>query len=132
VEEGVEIKLYDIIYELIEDVRAAMEGMLEPITREVVQGKAEVRQLFRVPRVGTVAGSYVLDGKITRSASVHLLRDGTVVYDGRLASLKRMKDDVREVASGLECGIGLENFNDIQVGDIIESYVKEQVARKLR
>jgi translation initiation factor IF-2 len=130
-EEGVEIKLYDVIYDAIADVKAAMEGLLEPIFREVVQGRAEVRQLFRVPKVGTIAGSYVTDGKIARTAGAKVVRGGVVVYDGRLASLKRAKDDVREVVTGMECGIALENFGDIQLGDIIESYVKEQEARKL-
>ncbi len=130
-EEGVEIKFYDVIYDAIADVRAAMEGLLEPIFREVVQGRAEVRQLFRVPKVGTIAGSYVTDGKITRTAAAKLVRDGVVVFDGRLASLKRVKDDVREVATGMECGIALENFGDIHLGDVIESYVKEKEDRKL-
>ena len=130
-QEGVDIKLYDIIYNVIADVRAAMEGLLEPIFKEVVQGRAEVRETFKVPKVGTIAGSYVTDGKITRTAALRLLRDGVVVYDGRIASLRRFKDDAREVAAGFECGIGIEGFNDIHVGDVIEAYVKEQVERKL-
>jgi translation initiation factor IF-2 len=129
--EGVEIKLYDVIYDVIGDMRAAIEGLLEPIYREVVQGRAEVRELFKVPKVGTVAGSYVTDGKITRNSNLKLVRDGVLVFDGKLLSLRRFKDDVREVASGYECGIGIEGFNDIRVGDIIESYVQERVERKL-
>jgi len=130
-QEGVEIKLYDIIYNVIEDVRAAMEGLLDPIYKEVVQGRAEVRQLFKIPKVGTIAGCYVIDGKIARSANLKLVREGVVVYDGKIASLKRAKDDAREVATGFECGIGIENYNDLREGDILEAYVNEQVDRKL-
>jgi translation initiation factor IF-2 len=129
--EGVDIKLYDIIYNVIADVRAAMEGLLEPIYKEVVQGRAEVREIFRVPKVGVIAGSYVADGKISRTSGLRLLRDGVVVYEGAIASLKRFKDDAREVPGGFECGIGIENFNDIHVGDVIEAYVKEKIERKL-
>jgi len=128
--EGVEIKVYDIIYDVIAQVKAAMEGLLEPVFQEVLQGHAEVRNLFRVPKVGTVAGCYVTDGKVVRTASIRLLRDGVVVYDGKIFSLKRFKEDAKEVATGYECGIGLENFNDIKVGDVLETYVKEQVERK--
>lgn len=129
--EGVDIKLYDIIYNVIADVKAAMEGLLEPVYKEVIQGRAEVRQLFKVPKVGTVAGSYVQDGKITRQSNLKLVRDGVVVYTGKIASLRRLKDDVREVMSGFECGIGIENFNDIKEGDIIEAYTSEKVDQKL-
>jgi len=129
--EGVDIKLYDIIYNVIADVRAAMEGLLEPEYREVVLGRAEVRDLFRVPKVGTVAGSFVLDGKVTRKANVKLVRDGVVVFNGKIGSLKRFKEDVKEVLSGFECGIGIDGFNDLRVGDQIEAYVNEQVERKL-
>ncbi len=129
--EGVEIKLYDIIYNVIADVRAAMEGLLEPEYKEVVQGRAEVRELFKVPKVGTIAGSYVTDGKIPRSASLKLLREGVVVFDGKILSLKRFKDDAREVLAGFECGIGIEGFNDIHVGDVIEAYTSERIERKL-
>jgi translation initiation factor IF-2 len=108
-----------------------MEGLLEPEFRENVVGRAEVRELFRVPKIGTISGSYVLDGKMMRSALVRLIRDGVVIYDGKIGSLRRFKDDAREVAAGFECGIGIENYNDIQVGDIIEAYVKEQIERKL-
>jgi translation initiation factor IF-2 len=130
-QEGVEIKLYDIIYNVIADVKAAMTGLLEPIYKEVVQGRAEVRELFKVPRVGTIAGSYVTDGKIYRSSQLKLVRDGVVIYDGKIFSLKRFKDDVREVASGFECGIGIENFNDVRQGDIIEAYTNERIERTL-
>ena len=130
-QEGVDIKLYDIIYNVIADVKAAMEGLLEPIYKEVVQGRAEVREIFRVPKIGVIAGSYVTDGKIVRTSGLRLLRDGVVIYEGRIASLRRFKDDVREVATGFECGIGIEGFNDIRVGDVIEAYVKEQIERKL-
>jgi len=129
--EGVEIKLYDVIYNVISDIKAAMEGLLEPEYKEVVQGRAEVRELFKVPKVGTIAGSYVTDGKITRQSGIRLVRDGVVVFDGKIMSLKRFKDDAREVLAGFECGIGIEGFNDIHVGDIIEAYVTEKLERKL-
>ncbi|MCU0531013.1 MAG: translation initiation factor IF-2 [Syntrophales bacterium] len=129
--EGVEIKLYDVIYNAINDVRAAMEGLLEPEFKEVVQGRAEVRETFRIIKVGTVAGCHVTDGKIPRSASVKLVRDGVVVYDGKIASLKRFKDDAKEVSAGMDCGLGIEGYNDIRVGDVIEAYVTEQIERKL-
>lgn len=130
-QEGVEIKLYDIIYNVIADVKAAMEGLLEPEYKEVVQGRAEVRELFRVPKVGIVAGCHVLDGKITRASSVKLVRDSVVVFDGKLLSLKRFKDDAREVLAGFDCGIGVEGYNDIHVGDVIEAYIMEKLERKL-
>jgi len=130
-QEGVDIKLYDIIYNVIADVRAAMEGLLDPIYQEVVQGRADVREIFRVPKIGAIAGSYVTDGKITRPSSLRLLRDGVVLYDGRVASLRRFKDDAKEVAAGFECGIGIEGYNDIRVGDVIEAYIKERIERKL-
>ncbi len=129
--EGVGIKLYDIIYNVISDMKAAMEGMLEPVYRQVTQGRAEVRQLFKIPKVGTIAGSYVLDGKIARNSQLKLVREGVVIYDGKVLSLKRMKDDAKEVAAGFECGIGIEGYNDLRVGDIIETYVKEEQERKL-
>ena len=130
-QEGVEIKLYDIIYNIIADIKAAMEGLLEPEYREVVQGRAEVRQLFKIPKIGTIAGCYVLDGKITRNSRMKVVRNGIVVYDGKIISLKRLKEDAREVAAGYECGIGIEGFNDLRAGDVIESYISEAVARKL-
>ncbi len=126
----VDVRLYRIIYEAIEDIQAAVKGMLKPEMKEVIQGQAEVRQVFKASKLGNIAGSYVLEGKITRNSLVRVIRDGTVVHDsGNIDSLKRFKDDVREVSSGYECGILLENFNDLQEGDIIEAYVMEQVAR---
>lgn len=130
-QEGVEIKLYDIIYNVIADVRAAMEGLLEPEYKEVVQGRAEVRELFKVPKVGIIAGCHVTDGKIPRSAGIKLVRDSVVVFDGKILSLKRFKDDAREVLAGFDCGIGIEGYNDIHVGDVIESYIMETLERKL-
>jgi len=130
-QEGVEIKLYDIIYNVISDVRAAMEGLLEPEYKEVVQGRAEVRELFKVPKIGTVAGCHVTDGRISRSSNLKLLRDGIVVFDGKILSLKRFKDDAREVLAGFECGIGIDGFNDIHLGDFIETYTKEKIEKKL-
>lgn len=129
--EGVEIKLYDIIYNVINDVKDAMVGLLEPIYKEISQGRAEVKEIFKVPKVGTIAGSVVTEGKISRDSNLRLIRDGVMVYDGKLVSLRRFKDDVREVVSGLECGIGIEGFNDIKVGDMIEAYTREEIERKL-
>jgi len=130
-QEGVEIKLYDIIYNVIADVRAAMEGLLDPEYKELVQGRAEVRELFKVPKVGIIAGCHVTDGKITRAAGVKLVRDSVVVFDGKIQSLKRFKDDAREVLAGFDCGIGIEGYNDIRIGDVIESYIMETLERKL-
>jgi translation initiation factor IF-2 len=129
--EGVEIKLYGIIYEAIQDVLAAMEGLLEPYSKEVFVGRALVKQVFNVTKAGTIAGCMVVKGKIARSGIVKLIRDKTVVYEGRIASLKRFKDDVKEAAEGFECGIGLEKHNDIKEGDVIELYQIEKVARRL-
>jgi translation initiation factor IF-2 len=129
--EGVDIRLYRVIYEAVEEVRKAMEGLLAPEEREVVQGTAEVRNVFKIPRVGQVAGCFVTDGAIPRTASVRVIRDGVEIYTGRIASLKRFKDDVREVKSGFECGIGIENFNDVKVGDVLEAFTVEQHERTL-
>jgi translation initiation factor IF-2 len=130
--EGVDIRLYNIIYNAIDDIKSAMEGLLEPTLKERVLGRAEVRQTFHVSKVGTIAGCYVLDGILTRQADgVRVLRDNVLVYEGKLHSLKRFKDDVREVQAGYECGLGVENFNDIKVGDIIEVYTIEKMAAKL-
>jgi len=129
--ERVEIRTYRIIYEAVEEVRAAMEGLLAPEKKEVILGEAEVRQIFKIAKVGTVAGCFVRSGVIPRTAKVRVIRDGVEVYDGSLASLKRFKDDVREVREGFECGIGIENFNDVKVGDVIEAYKIEEVARSL-
>src|SRR5438094_7568357 len=129
--ERVEIRTYRIIYEAVEEVRSAMEGLLAPEKKEVILGEAEVRQIFKIAKVGTVAGCVVRSGVIPRTAKVRVIRDGVEVYDGTLASLKRFKDDVREVREGFECGIGIENFNDVKVGDVIEAYKIEEVARSL-
>ena len=130
--EGVDVRMYNIIYNIIDDIKAAMEGLLEPTLKEKVLGHAEVRQTFHVSKVGTIAGCSVLDGVMTRqNDGVRVLRDNVVIYTGKLHSLKRFKDDVREVQSGYECGLGIENFNDIKVGDIIEPFVVEKIATKL-
>jgi translation initiation factor IF-2 len=129
--EDVDIRLYNIIYEAVEEVRAAMEGLLSPEEREVMLGTAEVRQLFKVPRIGTVAGCMVTHGEIQRRGRVRVIREGVQVYEGELGSLKRFKDDVREVREGFECGLNISNFNDLKVGDVIECYRVEEVARSL-
>ncbi|MFH0839394.1 MAG: translation initiation factor IF-2 [Candidatus Omnitrophota bacterium] len=129
--EGVEVKLYNIIYETIADIKAAMEGMLEPIYKEVFLGRAQIRQVFVGSKVGTIAGSYVVKGKIVRSAIAKLVRNGKIVYEGKINSLKRFKDDAREVAEGFECGIALFNHNDIKEGDTIEAYEMQKFARRL-
>ena len=126
---GVDIRLYSVIYDAIEDVKAAMIGMLDPEYKEHVTGHIEVRQTFKVSGVGTIAGGYVLDGKVLRHSDVRIVRDGIVVFQGKLASLKRFKDDVKEVAQGFECGLSFENYNDIKEGDVVEAYVMEEVKR---
>lgn len=128
---NVDVRLYNIIYNLIDEVKHALEGMLAPEISEEVTSTVEVRQVFKVPKIGNIAGCYVVDGKINRNHRVRLLRDGLVIYNGTISSLKRIKDDVREVESGYECGIGLENFNDIKVGDTIEGYKIVETKRKL-
>ena len=130
--EEIDIRLYSIIYQAIEEMKDAMEGMLSPDIVEEVLGTAEVRDIFKISKVGTIAGSYVLEGNITRSAKVRLIRDGIVIYNGKLATLKRFKDDVKEVKFGYECGIALEKFNDLQVGDQFEAYHEVEVAKKLK
>ena len=127
--DGVEIKQYSVIYQAIEDVEAAMKGLLDPIYEEKIIGNAEVRQTFRVSGVGTIAGAYVLDGKLERNAGVRVIRENVVIHDGKLASLKRFKDDAKEVTKGFECGIQIENYNDVKEGDIIEAYILEEVKR---
>ncbi|MBT0665782.1 translation initiation factor IF-2 [Geobacter pelophilus] len=129
--EGVDIRLYNVIYDAVEDVKKAMEGLLEPTFKEKYLGRAEVREVFSVPKIGNVAGSYIQDGKVVRNAQVRLLRDNVVIYTGKMSSLRRFKDDVKEVATGYECGIGLENYNDIKLGDIIEAFEMEKVAATL-
>lgn len=125
--EQVEIRNYEIIYKLLEDIESAMVGMLVPEFEEVITGEAEVREIYRVPRIGAIAGCYVLDGKIARGSKVRFLREGTIIWKGEIASLRRFKDDVSEVASGYECGIGLSDFQDLKDGDIIETYDEKQI-----
>ncbi len=129
--EKVDMRLYRIIYEVIDDVKKALEGMLDPDVKEVKLGRAEVRQVFKLPKGGVIAGSYINEGLIPRTANVRLVRDNVVIFEGKLASLRRFKDDVKEVAAGFECGIGIENFNDLKAGDSIEAYKLEKVMRKL-
>jgi translation initiation factor IF-2 len=129
--QGVDVRTYQIIYEVTEDVRKAMAGLLPPTIKEVHLGRAEVRKTFSVPRMGTIGGSYVLDGLIRRGGLCRLVRDGVQVYDGRVGSLRRFKEDTREVASGFECGIGIDGYNDLKVGDIIECYAREETPATL-
>jgi translation initiation factor IF-2 len=130
-QEKVDVRLHTIIYNLSDEIKKAMTGLLEPVFREVYRGKAEVRETFRITKVGSVAGCQVQDGTITRDSAVRLLRDNVVVYTGKVSSLRRFKDDVSEVKSGMECGITLENFGDIKQGDIIEAFVTERVATEV-
>lgn len=127
--DGVEIKQYSVIYQAIEDVQDAMKGMLAPVYKEVNIGNAEVRQTFRISNVGTIAGCFVLDGKLERNAGVRVIREGVVIHDGKLVSLKRFKDDAKEVSKGFECGLQIEDYNDLKEGDTIEAYIKEEVKR---
>ena len=130
--QGVDIRLYSIIYDALADINAAMEGLLEPMLKERMLGRAEVRQVFTIPKAGLVAGCYVVDGTITRAGvGARVIRDNVVVYEGKLGSLRRFKDDVREVQQGYECGITVENFNDVKSGDIIEAYAFDKIAAKL-
>ncbi|HUJ80001.1 MAG TPA: translation initiation factor IF-2 [Nitrospiria bacterium] len=130
--EKIAIRLYDVIYDVIADVRAAMEGLLEPMLKERVVGRAEVRQLFTIPKAGVIAGTYVTEGTVSRSGTgIRVVRDHVPVYEGKIGSLRRFKDDVKEVQTGYECGIGIENFNDLKVGDVLEVFVQEKVAAKL-
>ncbi|MCM8798243.1 MAG: translation initiation factor IF-2 [Candidatus Omnitrophica bacterium] len=129
--EGVEVRVYQIIYEVYEEIKKAMEGMLEPHFKEVLLGKAEIRQVFKISKIGMIAGSFVVKGKVVRNALCRVLREGELLYKGKISSLKRFKNDVREVEEGFECGIGLDNFSNFQVGDIIEVYQMEEIERKL-
>jgi translation initiation factor IF-2 len=129
--QGVLIKYFSIIYEIVDAVKAIMVGKLPPIINEVVVGHAEVRKPISVPKIGTIAGSAVTDGKIPRSAHCRLIRDEIVIYTGKLGSLRRFKDDVKEVAQGYECGIGIDGYNDLREGDVIEAYVLEEQAATL-
>ncbi|MCP4665901.1 MAG: translation initiation factor IF-2, partial [Deltaproteobacteria bacterium] len=129
--ENVNIRYYDVIYNVIKDIRLAMTGLLDPTYEEHTIGRADVKEVFRIPKVGSIGGCYVTDGHVERNANVRLLRDEVVVFDGKIASLRRFKDDVKEVKSGYECGIGLENFQDIKPGDIFEAYQMEEVEAQL-
>jgi translation initiation factor IF-2 len=129
--EQIDIRLYSIIYKAIEEIKSAMEGMLSPDIEEQITGSAEVRETFDISKVGTIAGCYVLDGVIKRSSKIRIIRDGIVIHSGNLGSLKRFKDDVKEVKNNYECGLNIDKFNDIKVGDIIEAYEEVEVARKL-
>ena len=126
-----DLRTYQVIYDVVDEVRKAMAGLLPPTVKEKVLGQAEVRETFNVPRVGTIAGCMVTEGVVRRGARCRLLRDGVVVYDGRIGSLRRFKDDVREVQSGFECGIGIENYGDVKVGDVIEVYDLEETPAEL-
>jgi len=127
--EGVEIRTYEIIYQIIEDIERAMVGLLAPEFEEVVTGEVEVREIFRVPRIGAIAGCYVRSGVITRGSKVRFLREGVIIWKGTITSLKRFKDDVREVREGFECGIGLSDFQDLKQGDLIETFEEREIAR---
>jgi len=129
--EQIDIRLYSIIYDAIEELKDAMEGMLSPEIKEEIVATIEIRDVFKITKVGTVAGCFVREGKITRNTKIRLIRDGIVVYSGNLGSLKRFKDDAKEVTSGYECGLNIQNFNDINVGDIIEGYQETEVKKKL-
>ncbi|OFV87011.1 MAG: translation initiation factor IF-2, partial [Acidobacteria bacterium RBG_16_68_9] len=129
--EGVDVRLYTVIYNALNDVHDAMEGLLEPTFREKVIGRAEVRETFTIPAAGTIAGCFVSDGKLVRNAAVRLVRDHVVTHTGKIGSLRRFKDDAREVQSGFECGVGLDNYQDIKAGDVIEAYELEAVIRRL-
>src|SRR5690625_1109533 len=130
--EEIEIRNYSIIYDAINDLKEAMEGMLSPELKEKVIGEIEIRETFKVSKIGTIAGCMVLNGKVTRSSKIRLIRDGVVIHDGELASLKRFKDDVREVTKGYECGLNIKNYNDIEIGDINEAYETVEVKKKLK
>jgi len=130
-QEGVDVRFYKVIYDAIDEVKLAMAGKLSPDKVEKVTGSAEVREVFMAPKIGAIAGSYVTDGFVTRGSKVRVLREGVLVYDGELASLRRFRDDVREVKTGYECGIGVDKFNDVKVGDSFEFYIIEEVAATL-
>jgi translation initiation factor IF-2 len=130
-QEKVDVRKYNIIYKAVEEIQQALEGMLKPDTKEEVIAALEVRETFKVPKAGVIAGCYVLTGALKRSASVNVIREGIVVHTGKIASLRRFKDDVREVAAGFECGLGLDNFDNVKVGDQLEAFEIVEVARKL-
>ncbi|MDX1427318.1 MAG: translation initiation factor IF-2, partial [Salegentibacter mishustinae] len=130
--EEIDIRTYSIIYDAINDLKDAMEGMLSPELKEEITGTAEIRETFKISKVGTIAGCMVTSGKIYRNAGIRLIRDGVVVYTGELASLKRFKDDVKEVAKGYDCGLQVKNYNDIKEGDVVESFREVEVKKKLK
>ena len=128
---GIKIRSYRVIYELTDDIKKAMVGLLEPTYEEDYIGRAEVRDVFAISKIGTIAGCTVVDGKILRGARVRVLRDGTIIYEGKIGSLRRFKEDAKEVAQGYECGIGVENFNDVKVGDVLEAFQLKEIAAAL-
>ena len=129
--EEIDIRLYSVIYKAIEEIKDAMEGMLSPDIEESITGSVEVRETFKISKVGTIAGCFVTEGTISRNSQIRLIREGIVIYTGTLGSLKRFKDDVKEVKNGYECGLNIEKYNDIKVGDIVEAFEEVEVARKL-
>jgi len=130
-QQRVDIRLHSIIYELIDEVQQAMTGMLEPVYKETIQGHAEIRETFKISKVGTVAGCYVADGTIHRDSQIRVMRDGEIVHTGKIEALKRFKNDASEVKNGLECGISLVNFNNIQAGDVLEAFTMERIAQQV-
>ena len=130
--EEIDIRMYSIIYDAINDLKDAMEGMLSPVMKEEISGTAEIRETFKISKVGTIAGCMVMTGKIFRNSNIRLIRDSVVVYTGELSSLKRFKDDAKEVAKGYDCGIQVKNYNDIREGDILEAFKEVAVAKKLK
>jgi translation initiation factor IF-2 len=130
-EEHVDMRFYNVIYNVIKEVKDAIVGMMESTYEERILGMADVREVFHVPKVGSIAGCYITDGRIQRGKNIRLIRDGVIVHEGNISSLRRFKDDVKEVLSGYECGIGIENYNDIKVGDVIECYYLEEIKPEL-
>jgi len=128
--EKVDIRLYKIIYDLIDEIKSALEGYLKPKIEEYICGQAEVREVFKIPKIGTIAGSYVLNGKISNNDNIRVIRDGKLIYEGKISSLKRFKEDIKEVNTGFECGIGIEKYNDIKLKDILEFYTFRKIKDK--
>jgi len=129
--EKVDIRTHTVIYNIVSEIKSALEGLLRPTLKEVFVGSAEVRDTFRIPKVGMIAGCYIVSGKLTRNSNVRLVRDNVVIYEGKISSLRRFKEDAGEVREGFECGVGLENYNDLKIGDFIEAYTVEKIARQL-